>query len=113
MRVHDLQQAAIEAVAPRVVPATNSVLGEGAAVRRKPGAPMEAGIVMRDHAAVDGAHDEHRLLADRVLDEIAWIGHLFFTARDLPHAGPQPVHLEVEKCPRDVALLGNEAVGTD
>ena len=64
-------------------------------------------------APVVRPHDEDRLVADRVLDEVARLRELLLAARDLPDARPEPLQLEVEERPRDVALLREEAVVTD
>ena len=68
--VDDLQEASVEPVAPRVVPATDAFVGKRAAVRRQPGAAVEARVVVRDHSMIARADHENRLLTDRVLDEI-------------------------------------------
>src|SRR5207237_6248751 len=47
-----------------------------------------------------------------LLHEVAGRGQLVVAARDLPHPGPQPLHLEVGERVGGVPLLGEETVGT-
>src|SRR4029078_6656268 len=69
---------------------------------------VQARVVISAEVAVGAAHHQDRLVADDVLDEVARVRDLFLPARDLPHARPQPRHLEVDELPGDVALLGDE-----
>src|SRR5579885_1450043 len=59
-----------------------------------------------------GAHDEHRLVADRVLHVVAGCRDLLLAAGDLPGPRPQPFVLEIEEAALRVPLLRHEAVGT-
>ena len=54
--------------------------------------------------------DEDRLRPDHVLDEVADGSELFLAARDLPHARPQALHLEVAERGGGVALLRDGTV---
>ena len=58
-----------------------------------------------------GAHDDDRLVADRVLEEVAGLGELLLAARDLPDPRPEPLELELGELAGRVALLRHEAVG--
>src|SRR5205823_5648037 len=98
-------------VPPRVISATDLTIGKRAASMGQPRTAVEAGVVVGGDASIVGAYHEHGLVADRVLDEVARIRDLFLATGDLPHARPEPLHLEVEEGLRDVALLGHEAVG--
>src|SRR5207245_847507 len=60
-----------------------------------------------------GTHDENRLIADRVLDVRAGLGDLLLAAGHLPHARPEPLHLEIEELARDVTVLGDEPVSAN
>jgi hypothetical protein len=84
VRIDHLAQPAVEVVTPRVV-TTPDLAVETARALRQPGAAVDTGIVMCHHTAV-GAHDEHRLVADHVLDVLARPSHFLLAARDLPHA---------------------------
>src|SRR5205085_6671540 len=57
---------------------------------------------------IGGRHGEDRLVADHVLDEVAGPRDLFVAACHLPHTRPQPLHLQVDELPRDVALLRDQ-----
>ena len=74
---------------------------------------MWAGIEEGFDVFVVAADDQDRLVADRVLEEIAGIGNLLFPACNLPDAGPQAIHLEVEELLRRVASARDDhhAVG--
>ncbi len=58
-----------------------------------------------------GAHDDDRVVTDRILEERAGPLELLFAARDLPDARPEPLELELGELVGRVALLGQEAVG--
>ena len=109
--VDDLDEPAVERVAPRVVRAADRAVGER---RRSPrrGACRGAGTRCGSAPIVAGRrpHDEDRLVADRVLDVVAGRGELLLAAGDLPDARPQPLELEVEELARRVALLRDEPV---
>ncbi len=92
--VDNVDETAIEVVAPRVVAAADAAVREGSRSVREPCPAMQARVVK----GVDGvrvrAHDEDGLIADQVLAELAHVGDLFLPAGDLPDAGPQPLELE-------------------
>src|SRR5581483_1211256 len=102
------RDAACEVVAPTVVAALDPVFGERPRSHAQLVAAVQAGVVEGADAAIGGAHDEDRLVADDVLDEVAGLSDLLFPAGDLPHARPEALHLEVDELPGDVALLRNQ-----
>ena len=108
--VDDLGQLSVEGVAPGVVPASDLAVSKIASAVGQPGAPVQAGVeVPLDVPRVRADHED-RLVADRVLEVVARLGHLFLAACDLPDPRPQLLHLEIEELPRDVPLLGDEPV---
>ena len=87
--IGDAHEPAVERVRPRVVRAADLAVRERAAPvgERRPAVP--AGVVEPGDRAGLGAHDHDRVVADRVLEEVARRRELLLPARDLPHARPQ------------------------
>ena len=57
-------------------------------------APVAADVVVRPDA-VRGAHHDDRVAADVIDPVVAHLGNLLLPASHLPHAGPEPLHLQV------------------
>ena len=100
---------AVSAVAPPVERAREPVLARAAALD-EPHAPMAARVLECPHAHVVGAHHDHRLVEELVLDEVVRLRDLLEPARHLPHARPQQLDFHLVEVGVEVALLGN-AVG--
>jgi hypothetical protein len=99
-----LAQPAVEPPAPAVVAAAQllePVPGAGA----DEVAAVAAHVLVRAQRAVEVAHDEHRQVADAVLEVVAGIGDMVDGARDLPHAGPHALELERGELGREIARL--------
>ncbi len=111
LAVGNVDEPPVERVTPAVVAAPDPVARERAAVGDQPAAAMQARVVERVQRARLGPHDHDRLVADRVLDEVAGRGDLLLAARDLPDPGPQPRLLELGEAAGRVPLLRHEAVG--
>ena len=106
-----MHEPAVERVRPRVVRAADRAVRERAAAVGEPRPAVQAGVVEPGDRAGFGAHDDDRVVADRVLEEVARRGELLLATGDLPHARPQPLELEVGELGGGVALLRQEAVG--
>ena len=67
--VYDLDQRAVEVIAPGVIAAANAGVGEGAGSVGQSGAPMQAGVVEGLDGVDIRADDQDRLIADEVFEE--------------------------------------------
>jgi hypothetical protein len=67
---------------------------------------MAARVVEGANVVVVQPHDDHRLVEDLVLHEVATRGNLLGPARHLPHPGPEQFGLERVELLVVVALLG-------
>jgi hypothetical protein len=105
--VDDLDDLTVEVPTPGVVAATDLGGGEVADATCQPGAAVRARVEESTDVVAIAADDEDRLVADRVLDEVAPVRDLFLAARDLPDARPEPFHLEVVELARHVARPGH------
>src|SRR5690606_23675033 len=72
------------------------------------GAPVAAGVVVGPDRALRLADDQHRPVADAVLDVVADAGELLEPARHEPRAGEQQLELEPEVVDVEVAALRDE-----
>ena len=88
--------APILAVAP-AVERTGEPARAGAPSLHHLHAAVPARVLEGAHLAVVGAQDQHRLVEDLVLHDIARLRDLLEPARHLPHAGPQLFGLEREE----------------
>ena len=108
--VDDLDDSAVERVAPPVERATERPVGDVPAALGELSAAVQARIRKRGDRVGPAAHDEDGLVADRVLDVVADARDLLLAARDLPDPRPQPLVLEVEELARQIPLFGDQAV---
>jgi len=100
----DERGRAVDVPPPAVERAHDLTAPERPAPERQLGGAVAAGVVIALDLLGTGAHDQHRLVADRVLDVVPDGGDLLQPARHLPHAVPEPVALELEEGAVVVAL---------
>jgi hypothetical protein len=105
--VDDLDDVAVEIPTPRVVAAADLCSTELADAFGEARAAVRARVEERSDRVGVAADDEDRLVADRVLQEVAGERDLFFPARDLPDPRPEPLHLEVEELAGVVPRAGD------
>ena len=105
--IDHLGVAPVEVPTPRVIPAPDLGGGEVPGPVGQARAPVAAGVVEGLDGVSRGPHDQDRLVADHVFQEVADAGDLLLAARHLPDVRPELLHLQVEELLRDVALLGD------
>ncbi len=106
--VDHLRDVTFEVPPPPVVRASDLGRGECTHARHQPGAAVRTSVEEGLDVVIVAAHDDDRLVADGVLEEVAGLGELLFAASHLPHAGPQALHLDVEELTRGVASTGDD-----